>query len=171
MLQFLAKVFVTPENIVGIILKLTEVIGMGFIFYCLELKWWKSLIPFYDEFTLYQKIFKHKYITFISNTLCLLLQLRCISLFKKHIFGNIFTLIKTRDFSELEINAIYLIILFVIWCFTFFICFVFQRIANFKTLKLLNMPSVFQIMTFLIPDIFLFIDAIYYLYKKNKQQD
>lgn len=170
MLQFLFKIFVTPENIVGIILKFIEVIGMCFIFRCLELKWWKSLIPFYDEFTLYQKVFKHKYITFISNTLFLLLQFKCVSLFRKYILGNIFTLIKTRDFSELEIDAIYLIVLVLIYCIAFLICFIFQRIANIKALQILRLPAVFQIFTFLIPDIFLFIDAIYYLHKKKKEQ-
>ena len=157
MLQFLFKIFVTPENIVGIILKLIEVIGMCFIFHCLGLKWWKSLIPFYDEFTLYQKVFKHKYITSGFEEIY-------------DIFGNIFTLIKTRDFLELEIDAIYLIVLVLIYCIAFLICFIFQRIANMKALQILRLPVVFQIFTFLIPDIFLFIDAIYSLYKKKKEQ-
>ncbi len=170
MLQFLAKILITPENIVGILLKAVEVFGMCFIFYCLGIKWWKSLIPFYDEFTLYDKVFKHKYITFISNTLFLLLQFRCVSLFKKYIFGNIFTLIKTRKFSELEIDVVYLIFLILIWVITFLICFIFQRVANFKTLKILGLPALFQILTFIIPDIFLLIDAIYVLHKR-KQQD
>lgn len=171
MLQFLFKVFFTPENIFGIILKAIEVCGMCCLFSCLGLQWWKSLIPFCDEFTLYNKVFKHNYIAFILNTISLLLQFRCVSLFKKYILKNIFIFIETRDVSELNIDLIYLVLLISLWIFTFLICFIFQRVANFKALKILNIPTIFQIFTFIIPDVFLLIDAIYILYRKKNESD
>ena len=170
MLQFLTKIFLTPENIMGIIFKLVEVIGMCFLFYCLELKWWKSLIPFYDEYVLYDKVFKHKWFAFLFYSLSFFIQFRCISLFKKHILGNIWTVLQEQDLSTLNIDFVYLIFLVVIWIFTFIICFLFQRMANYKALKLLNIPSLLQIMTILLPDIFLLVDSIYFLYKRKKQQ-
>lgn len=170
MFQFLAKIFLTPENIIGIILKLIEIIGMCFIFVCLNLKWWKSLIPFYDNFILYTKVFKHKWMMFFFNILSLLIQFRCVSLFKKHILGNVWNIIKTKNFDNLDIDIIYLILLIVIWIFTYLVCFIFEKITNYRILKLLELPFLFQVITFIIPDIFLLIDAIYYLHKKKKQQ-
>lgn len=162
MFDFLVKLFITPENVVGVILKLTDIIGMCLIFTIFNIKWYKALIPFYDKYLIYNEVFKHKWICFIFNIIFTGIHTRCLILFKKHLFQNLITFIKMKDISTINIDLWYLIILIVIEIVSFIILFIFERICNYRIVKRLNINIFFQIGTFLCPNIFLFIDAIWY---------
>ena len=53
MIQLLFKLFLSPEDILGIVLNILSIIAMCFVFVELKEKWWKALIPFYETYIQY----------------------------------------------------------------------------------------------------------------------
>lgn len=162
MFDFLIKVFITPENVAGVILRLCDVIGMCFIFSIFQIKWYKSLIPFYDKYLIYGKVFQHKWLCFISNLIFMFLNMRCLILVKRHLFMNVISFLRTREFSSIEIDVTYLIILLVLEIISVLVLFVFERVCNYRIVKRLQLGTFFQVGTFICPGVFLLVDAIFY---------
>ena len=59
MFDLIVKLFLTPENIIGIIFNTLNILTFCFIFKELKEKWWKSLIPIYSTYILYKHLWKY----------------------------------------------------------------------------------------------------------------
>ena len=52
------KFVLTPENVLGLVFQILTIVSMCLIFHAWKEKWWKSLIPFYGTYLLYQHTWK-----------------------------------------------------------------------------------------------------------------
>ena len=170
--DLIVKIFLTPENIIGIILNILGIISLCFIFKELNEKWWKSLIPIYNTYILYKNFWKH-HCFFILEILFTFINTRCLCLIKKHLIDGIFYTIKyainNKEFDS-NINLIFLIIISLIFLISFFIIFIMKRITYLKICNKFNSNLLIKIGTIIIPDIFLLISVFIYKRKNNIHQ-
>ena len=168
--DLLIKIYVTPENIIGLILNICAIVAMCFIFQSFGEKWWKSFIPIYSNFILYKFLWGYGFL-FVIELILDIINMRSLSIAKKHIFGNLFDIIKELiqtkqlNLDIIEINYILLIVCVLVFCITYCCIFIFKRITYWKLCNFYKLNLFFKIGTFIIPDLFLLIDYLYYKHK------
>lgn len=170
-LDLLTKIFITPENIIGLLLNITGIVGMCLIFTLFNEKWWKSIVPFYGTFVLYKHTWKRYSGAFATQTLFALLEICSMSFFKKHITRNLFYAVKSYIETEqwdLDISIPKLLIASALFILSTFIVWIFGLITYVKICNKLNVKNVLLIIGVLFfPDIFLIITYLYYK-RKNR---
>ncbi len=163
--DILIKLFVTPENIIGLIWDIIPIVGMCFIFHAWKEKWWKSLVPFYSTFLIYKHTWTRFELMFGLQMLFELMNMISAKLFKKHITNNLLDCVKnffeTQTF-DLDISLTYLLVCGSLMLVSMIAVFVMTRITYWKICSSLEISNVFlKIGTFLLPQIFLIVDYIY----------
>lgn len=170
-LDFLMKLFITPENIIGVLLNILGIIGICLIFTLWNEKWWKSLIPIYGTFILYKHTWKSYNSAFIIQTIFILMKIVSLSFFRKHITRNLFYAIQNYIETEqwdIDISITKLIIAISIYLLGTFVVWIFSLITYVKLCNQLNVKNVLLIIGILIfPDLFLLITYFYYK-RKNR---
>lgn len=168
--DFLIKMFVTPENIFGLIWDIISIVGMCFIFHAWKEKWWKSLIPFYSTFLIYKHTWARYKLLFCVQMSFELMNMVSSKLFKKHITNNLLDTVKnffeTQTF-DIDISVTYLLVFGSLMLISMIAIFVMTRITYWKICDSLEIRNLFlKIGTFILPQIFLIVDYIY-VSKKN----
>lgn len=170
MYEFLLKIILTPENIIGLILNLLNILSFCFIFKELGEKWWKSLIPIYSTYIIYKHLWKYKYL-FTLEIIFNFINTQCVSIFKKYLIIEIIEVIKKyikTQILDFDFNFSLLLVCSLCFFISYIIIFIMKRISYFKINKKLNSSLIIIIGTFIIPDIFLLISYLVYKNKKNK---
>lgn len=173
-LDFLMKIFITPENIIGVVINVLGIVGMCLIFTLWDEGWWKSLVPIYGTFVLYKHTWSNYIGAFVAQTLFALGKMGSLSFSKKHITSNLFSAIKdyleTGQFS-LDISISKLLIAIVVFLICLLVTWIFQLITYLKICDKLNVRNpLFKIGVVLFPDLFLFIIYFYYR-RKNRGEN
>lgn len=160
------KIWVTPENIMELILEILMIISMCFIFTTWKEKWWKSLIPIYGTYIIFKNTWKKKKWLFVVPIIFNMISTKCMSFIKKHMVINLLDTVETYIETErimIDIDVTQLVICVVLFLISVLICYVLTRITYLKICNSLCIKSmVLRIGTFLFPQIFLLIDYIYY---------
>ena len=89
------KIWITPENVLGILWSIVTVVGMCLIFHAWKEHWWKSLIPFYGTYLMYKNAWKEYKWLFFVQMLFDLISMISSKFMKKHLTNNLFAAIKT----------------------------------------------------------------------------
>ncbi len=164
------KLWVTPENIIGIAWSIVTIVGMCLIFHAWQEQWWKSLIPFYGTYLIYKNAWKeHKWLFFVQMIFDLLSMLSA-KFMKKHLTSNLFAAIKTYMETEkidIDISVPYLLICACILLISMLVVFLLTRITYLKVCDSLGIKSLLlKVGTFLVPQVFLIVDYVYVRKKK-----
>ncbi len=164
------KLWVTPENIIGIAWSIVTIVGMCLIFHAWQEQWWKSLIPFYGTYLIYKHAWKeHKWLFFVQMIFDLLSMLSA-KFMKKHLTSNLFAAIKTYMETEkidIDISVPYLLICACILLISMLVVFLLTRITYLKVCDSLGIKSLLlKVGTFLVPQVFLIVDYVYVRKKK-----
>ena len=165
------KFVLTPENVLGLIWSTVTTICMCLIFCAWQEKWWKSLIPFYGNYLIYKHTWKKFKWLFLVEIGFDTLAAKSTSFMKKHIVNNVFytvkTYIETRQL-DIEISPEQLFICMVLLLVSAVIVFVLKRVTYMKICTSLNITNtLLKIGTFLLPEVFLLVDYIYYKRKED----
>lgn len=164
MLELLIKIFLTPENIFGLIFNILGIISFCFIFREWEEKWWKSLVPIYNTYIIYKYLWKRKWFCLLQF-LFSIINIRCIVILKKEILvesiNSILNYIK-NDIFNINFNFNLLFICIIFFTLSYIVIFTMKRISYFKLCKQYKSPLFLKIGTFIFPDIFLIISYIFY---------
>lgn len=173
MFDLIVKLFLTPENIIGIIFNTLNILTFCFIFKELKEKWWKSLIPIYNTYILYKHLWKYKWLCLIQ-IVCSFINARSLYVLKHHLIKETFNVIQEYvGQKNIDFNINFLLLTICIICFiiTYIIVFIFKRISYWKINNLLNSNLFFKIATLIFPELFLFISYCFYKHKKEKIND
>ena len=155
MLKFLFSL-ITPENIINIILSIISIISICLVFDFFNEKWWKGLIPFYGDFVFYKICYNTGFMIIIEVILNLI-NVISFSKIRNHLIFNIIDIIKGNFIIE-QIDSKLLIICLIIYFITLFFISIYKRITYLILSKKLGVDIFMQILTFVFPDLFLFID-------------
>ena len=160
------KIWLTPENIMGVLGNILMLVGMCLIFHAWKEHWWKSLIPFYGTYVMYKHTWQKGKWLFAVQILFDLLGARCLSVAKKHIATNLLQAIRTYVETEqidIDISVVRLMICMILFVISMVITFVLTRITYMKICSSLQIENLLlKIGTFFIPQIFLLVDYVYY---------
>lgn len=171
MFDLLVKIFLTPENIIGLLFNLSGILALCFIFKEWNEKWWKSLIPIYSTYILYKHLWKYKWLCIIQFVFSFI-NTKCLSIFRKHIIGGILSAITNYiNTKSLNIDIKFSLLLICILGFilSYIVVFIFKRITYYRINKQFHNNVLIQIGTFLLPDVFLLISYINYKKKQKKE--
>lgn len=164
--ELLIKIWVTPENILGLIWNIITIVGMCLIFRAWNEKWWKSLIPFYGIYIMYRHAWKERKWLFVIQLLFEVVSAISAWIMRKHITSNVFHAIKTYIETEqldIDISVPRLVICITLLLVSMLVTFVMTRITYLKICDSLNIKNtLLKIGTFFIPQIFLIVDYISY---------
>lgn len=167
------KIFVTPENVIGIILNILGIISFCFIFNELNEKWWKSLIPIYNTYILYSKLWKHRWIC-ILQFLFVFINTKSLIALKEHLINGILYsvryIIENKEFNH-NFDFVFILITSIFFILSCIIVFIMKRITFIKICYYFNSNLFIKIGTIIIPDVFLFISFIIYKYNKKNKRD
>lgn len=168
------KLWVTPENILGIVWSIVTIVGMCLIFHAWQEKWWKSLIPFYGTYLIYKNAWKERKWLFFVQMLFDLISMISSKFMKKHLKNNLFAAIKTYIETEkvdIDISVPYLLICAIILLISVVVVFLLTRITYWKICDSLGVKNVFlKLGTFIVPQVFLIVDYVY-VKKRDKQSN
>lgn len=171
LLDLIVKMYITPENILAILGQISIVVLMCLIFKTWGEKWWKSLIPVYGTYIIYKHTWKDMKWMFAIQLALGFANAHFISRVKKNITGNIINAVRTYiDTKQLDLNIeidVNLLLLYVALALVCGLCvWIIKRITYMKICDTLYIDSiVLKILTFLLPEIILFVD--YFFAKKN----
>lgn len=163
------KLYVTPENILGIIWNFITLVGMCLIFHAWQEKWWKSLIPFYGTYLLYKHAWKERKWLFFVQMLFDLISMVSAKVMRKYITSNLFNAFKTyleTDTIDIDISIPYLLICAGLLLVSMLVVFLLTRITYLKVCDSLDIKNLgLKVGTFLVPQIFLIVDYVYAMRK------
>jgi len=170
-LDFLMKILITPENVIGVVLNVLGIVGMCLIFTLWDEGWWKSLVPIYGTYVLYKHTWSHYIGAFVAQTLFALGKMWSLSFSKKHVTSNLFQAVKdyfeTGQFN-LDISISQLLIAIAVFLICLLITWIFRLVTYWKICdKLFIRNPLFKIGVVLFPNIFLLIIYVYYK-RKNR---
>lgn len=160
------KFVLTPENVLGLVFQILTIVSMCLIFHAWKEKWWKSLIPFYGTYLLYQHTWKRWKWLFLVEMILSLAASGCSKLLRErmidHVFFTIKTFIETKQLEE-NIDLSVLLLYITIVCISTAIIFILKRITYVKICSSLNINNILlKIGTFVLPELFLLLDYIYF---------
>ena len=165
------KMWITPENILGIAWNVVTIVGMCLIFHAWQEQWWKSLIPFYGTYLIYKNAWKEYKWLFFIQMLFDLISMISSKFMKKHLTNNLFEAIKTymeTETIDIDISVPYLLICAVVLMISMLVVFLLTRITYLKVCDSLGIRNGFLKMgTFIVPPIFLIVDYVYAMRKKG----
>ncbi|MBQ2802565.1 MAG: hypothetical protein IJF07_01550 [Lachnospiraceae bacterium] len=168
------KLAITPENILGLLWNIVTIVGMCLIFCAWKEKWWKSLIPFYGTYIIYKHTWKNLKWLFVLQLVIDFVGAKATSIAKKHITSNVFESIKTYVETEeiaIDISVEQLFACLVVALISSLIVWILTRITYMKVCSSLQIQNVLlKIGSFLLPEIFLLVDYIYF-YNREKKKD
>jgi len=166
------KFWATPENIIGLALNIVMIVSMCFVFHAWGEKWWKSIMPLYGTYLLYKHTWKGKKWVFLITLFFNIVNARCLAFARKHIVTNIWHTIKIYIETEkldIDISMEQLLVCLLAFLVSALISFLLTRITYMKVCGSLNINNVFlKIGTFILPEVFLLVDYIYYTNKISK---
>ena len=168
MLELFVKIFLSPEDILGMMIDMLTIISMCLVFSELKEKWWKSLIPIYSTYFTYKLVWKHKWFCLLEYSF-ILLQSKSLSVIRKEIVGNIFdVLIALFKQEELffDINIGLILICFVGIIIFSIATFIMKRITYYKIAKTFHYNIIKTICVLISPIFFFF----FILWKKIKNR-
>ena len=177
LLDLFSRIYLTPENIIGVIQSILGIVGLCCVFHMWTEKWWKSLIPFYGTVILYKHTWKRYKTIFVVQTLLDLIRIRSHSIIKDSIKTNIFSIIKNCietgkvDLAEIQFTEliIYILICEIITIIIRIIQFVIKIITYLKIYKMLKINNLLiKIGMVVFPDVFLYIA---YFHKDAKETE
>ncbi len=165
------KIWITPENVLGILWSIVTVVGMCLIFHAWKERWWKSLIPFYGTYLMYKNAWKeHKWLFFVQM-LFDLISMASSKFMKKHLTNNLFAAIKTymeTETIDIDISIPYLLICAGLLLISMLVVFLLTRITYLKICDSLGIKSLLlKVGTFIVPQIFLIVDYVYVMRRRD----
>lgn len=168
--DLLLKIFLTPENVIGLLWSIATTVCMCFIFKAWKEKWWKSLIPVYGTYLIYKNTWKRWKWLFLLELLFHLLTMKCTSFMKKHIVYNIFYTVKTyleTEKIDLDISVEKMMVCMLLLLMNGFVVFILKRVTYVKICTSLSIHNAFiKIGAFLFPQIFLFV--VYIIFARRQ---
>lgn len=169
MIDFLLKIFLSPENILGIVFNLLNIAAICVVFHEVGEKWWKSLIPIYSTYLLYRNFWKHKWFCLLEFAL-ILINSRCTAIVRKTIIVDVFEFFVTlieKQTLEMDVNIPLLILCILGSILSAFAVFVMKRITYYKIGKKLEY-SALKIILGMISPICFFGFILYGRWKKRR---
>lgn len=168
------KLYVTPENILGIIWNFITIVGMCLIFHAWQERWWKSLIPFYGTYLLYKNAWKERKWLFFVQMLFDLISMVSAKVMRKHVTSNLFNAFKSyleTDTIDIDISIPYLLICAGVLLISMLVVFLLTRITYLKICDSLGIKSLLlKVGTFFVPQIFLIVDYVYVMRKQRENK-
>lgn len=165
------KIWITPENILGILWNLVTVVGMCLIFHAWQERWWKSLIPFYGTYLMYKNAWKKYKWLFFVQMLFDLISMMSSGFMRKHLTNNLFATIKTymeTGTIDIDISVPYLLICALVLLLSMLVVFFLTRITYVKICDSLGIQSLLlKVGTFIVPQVFLIVDYVYLMGKRE----
>ena len=159
------KIWATPENIIGLIFNIIMIVSMCLIFTTWQEKWWKSLIPLYGTYILYEHTWKNCKWLFLVQLIFDVVSARCTAFMRKHVAVNLFHTIKTyieTQQLDIDIRVEQLLIAVILFCGSIAVAFVVTRITYVKICDSLCIANrLLKVGTFLLPQIFLLVDYVW----------
>ncbi len=169
------KLYVTPENVMGILWNVITIVGMCLVFRAWQECWWKSLIPFYGTYLIYKHAWKeHKWLFFLQM-LFDFLNMTSTKFMRKHVTNNLFEAVKTymeTKTIDIDISIPYLLICGVLVLISTLILFFLTRITYVKICDSLGIQSLLlKVGTFIVPQVFLIVDYVYVMKKMVSNEE
>lgn len=134
MTDFLLKIFLSPENILGIVLNLLNLVAICVVFSEVGVSWWKALIPIYSTYVSYQSFWKHKWFCLLEFAF-LLIDSRCAAIIRKNIIVDVFEFFATlieKQTLEVDVNIPLLILCILGSILAAIAIFVMKRMTYYK---------------------------------------
>ena len=164
LLDIFLKIWVTPENIVGLIHQIALTVGLCLIFAAWEEKWWKSLIPLYGTYLLYRHTWNRGRWLFAVQILLDMAGAWCGHAIGRSLMGGLLETIRlyvrTGEFA-VDISVGQLLFWLMVWAVCAVCVFLLTRITYLKICGSLKLEGgVLKVGTFLFPQLFLLIDYV-----------
>lgn len=172
MLDFLIRLYCTPENVIGLLLDILLMVDMYLIFKALGEKGWKSLVPVYNKFLLYKHTWNWKWF-FLFEVLAGLITAKCLSTMRKHIVSNIFHtigILLQEQKLEMDIDISMLFICLGVYAICSVFLFIMRRITYYKIAAKFQMATWIKVGALILPEIFLLVSVIKYRKAQNTGQ-
>ena len=172
MLELILKIWVTPENVLDLLLQIALLAATGLIFHAWQEKWWKCLIPFYGTYVLYSHAWERKKWLFGVQVLASVGAAVSAWQVKRNVRGSVFdaALLYART-GELdwEVNWTALLLWGLLAAVLALVGFVLTRITYLKVCGSLGVENIFlKIGTFLLPEVFLLANYIVWARSQRK---
>lgn len=140
MIDLLLDIFLSPENILGMLVNLLNLVAICVVFSEVGVSWWKALIPFYSTYLLYRNFWKYRWFCLLEFAF-LLIDSRCTAIIRKNIIVDVIEFFRTlieNQTLEMDVNIPLLILCIVGSMLASFAVFVMKRMTYYKIGKKLE---------------------------------